>query len=64
MKPTSFLINTSRGEIIDEQSLFMALTEKRIAGAALDVFEVEPPTNTELVNLPKYRLQPSYCCSN
>jgi D-3-phosphoglycerate dehydrogenase len=52
MKPTSFLINTSRGEIIDEQSLFMALAEKRIAGAALDVFEVEPPTNTELVNLP------------
>ncbi|HZA71107.1 MAG TPA: D-2-hydroxyacid dehydrogenase [Nitrososphaeraceae archaeon] len=52
MKPTSFLINTSRGEIIDEKSLFTALTEKRIAGAALDVFEVEPPTNTELLNLP------------
>lgn len=52
MKPTSFLINTSRGEIIDEKSLFTALNEKRIAGAALDVFEVEPPTNTELLNLP------------
>jgi D-3-phosphoglycerate dehydrogenase len=52
MKGTSFLINTSRGEIIDEKSLFTALTEKRIAGAALDVFEVEPPTNTELLNLP------------
>lgn len=52
MKPTSFLINTSRGEIIDEKSLFTALNEKRIAGAALDVFEVEPPTNAELLNLP------------
>lgn len=52
MKATSFLINTSRGEIIDEKSLFTALNEKRIAGAALDVFEVEPPTNTELLNLP------------
>lgn len=51
MKRTSFLINTSRGEIIDEKSLFTALIEKRIAGAALDVFEVEPPTNTELLNL-------------
>lgn len=58
MKATSFLINTSRGEIIDEQSLFMALTEKRIAGAALDVFEVEPPTNTELVNLPNIICSP------
>lgn len=58
MKPTSFLINTSRGEIIDEKSLFMALTEKRIAGAALDVFEVEPPTNTELLNLPNMICSP------
>ena len=52
MKPTAYLINTSRGEIIDEQSLFTALSEKRIAGAGLDVFEVEPPTNTELLQLP------------
>ena len=58
MKPTSFLINTSRGEIVDEQSLFVALTEKRIAGAALDVFEVEPPTNMELVNLPNIICSP------
>jgi D-3-phosphoglycerate dehydrogenase len=58
MKPTSFLINTSRGEIIDEKSLFTALTEKRIAGAALDVFEVEPPTNTELLNLPNLICSP------
>ena len=58
MKPTSFLINTSRGEIIDEASLLKVLTENRIAGAALDVFEVEPPTNTELVKLPNIICSP------
>ena len=51
MKPTSFLINTSRGEIVDEKSLVVALSENKIAGAALDVFEIEPPTNTELLKL-------------
>jgi D-3-phosphoglycerate dehydrogenase len=58
MKPTSFLINTSRGEIIDETSLINALTDKKIAGAALDVFEVEPPTNTELIKLPNIICSP------
>jgi D-3-phosphoglycerate dehydrogenase len=58
MKPTSFLINTSRGEIVDEKSLFSALTEKRSAGAALDVFEIEPPTNTELLKLPNIICSP------
>jgi D-3-phosphoglycerate dehydrogenase / 2-oxoglutarate reductase len=58
MKPTAFLINTSRGEIIDEESLFSALNEKRIAGAALDVFEVEPPTNTKLLQLPNIICSP------
>jgi D-3-phosphoglycerate dehydrogenase len=58
MKPTSFLINTSRGEIVDEKSLFDALSENRIAGAALDVFEIEPPTNTELLKLPNIICSP------
>lgn len=58
MKPTAFLINTSRGEIIDEESLFRTLSDKRIAGAALDVFEVEPPTNTNLLQLPNIICSP------
>ena len=52
MKHTAFLINTSRGEIIDESALYDALKNGRIAGAALDVFETEPPTNNMLLQLP------------
>jgi phosphoglycerate dehydrogenase-like enzyme len=42
MKPTSFLINTARGPIVDEAALVETLTDRKIAGAAIDVFEQEP----------------------
>ena len=52
MKKNVCLINTSRGEIIDENALYDALKEGKIAGAALDVFESEPATGNKLATLP------------
>ncbi len=52
MKKTAYLINTSRGEIIDEEALYTALKEGKIAGAALDVFEKEPAVGNKLATLP------------
>ena len=59
MKPTAYVINTARGPVIDEQALIRALQEKRIAGAALDVFEVEPlPEDSPLRQMDKVLLAP------
>jgi D-3-phosphoglycerate dehydrogenase / 2-oxoglutarate reductase len=58
MKPTALFINTSRGEVIDEAALVDALKSNRIAGAALDVREIEPPTAGELERLPNALLMP------
>jgi D-3-phosphoglycerate dehydrogenase len=52
MKKTACIINTSRGEIIDEDALYDALKEGKIAGAALDVFEKEPAVGNKLATLP------------
>ena len=53
MKATAVVVNTSRGQVIDEKALYRALREGRIRGAALDVFEQEPYTGplTELDNI-------------
>ena len=59
MKPSAYLVNTSRGEAIDEAALYRALKEKRIAGAALDSFAVEPlPDDSPLRQLDNVILTP------
>jgi len=58
MKPTAYLINTARGAIIDEKALVLALQERRIAGAALDVFEHEPDMAPGLAELDTVVLAP------
>ena len=51
MKPPAYLINTARGGLIDDNALCRALTEKWIAGAAVDVYVEEPPWSSPLLNL-------------
>jgi phosphoglycerate dehydrogenase-like enzyme len=59
MKPTAVLINTSRGPIVDERALIEALSDRRIAGAGLDVFDREPlPAGHELLTLENTVLLP------
>lgn len=58
MKPTAILVNTSRGAVIDEQALAEALSNHRIAGAALDVFENEPHITEILYELDNVVLTP------
>jgi glyoxylate reductase len=58
MKPTAYLINAARGPIVDEAALYRALKERRIAGAALDVYEEEPKIYPGLAELDNVVLVP------
>jgi len=59
MKPTAYLINTSRGPIVDEQALFNTLKNRKIAGAAIDVYSEEPiPNNHPFLSLDNALLTP------
>lgn len=58
MKPESYIVNTARGEVIDEAALARAIQAGQIAGAGLDVFEREPSVNEDLKNLPNVVLLP------
>ncbi len=58
MKPTAYLINNSRGPVVNQQALKNALQQKKIAGAALDVYESEPPDDLEFLSLPNLMVTP------
>jgi D-3-phosphoglycerate dehydrogenase len=58
MKPTAYLINNSRGHVVNQQALKKALQKKTIAGTALDVYESEPPDDIEFLSLPNLMVTP------
>ena len=58
MKNTAFVISNSRGPVVRQKALHQALVKKQIAGAALDVFEEEPPTDLEFLSLPNLIVTP------
>jgi len=58
MKSTAFLVNTCRGEVVDQEALKDALSQRIIAGAALDVFVEEPPIDTDFLSLPNLMVTP------
>jgi len=58
MKPTAYLINCARGGVVDEDALYRFLKEGKIAGAAIDVFEEEPPKGSKLLELENVVLSP------
>ncbi|MHC1582811.1 MAG: hydroxyacid dehydrogenase [Candidatus Syntropharchaeia archaeon] len=58
MKPTAYLINCARGGVVDEDALYRFLKDGKIAGAAIDVFEEEPPKGSKLLELENVILSP------
>ena len=63
MKPTTIIINTARGNIVEENDLSIALNNNLIAGAALDVYSKEPAKENILFNNPKAILTPHVAAS-